>query len=111
MKISWKAIMKKWYRIFFEVDVLYSEKLLDLHNDLSFLPERMKIEKLKKLVINLHDKTEYVDHLRNLKQTLNNRLKWKKVHRMIKSSQKSSINTDLRKAAKMIVKRLFQSDE
>ena len=35
----------------------------------------MKIEKLEKLVINLHDKTEYVDHIRNLKQTLNDRLK------------------------------------
>ena len=29
---------------FLEVDVQYPEKLLELHNDLSFLPERMKIE-------------------------------------------------------------------
>ena len=30
----------------------------------------MSIEKLKKLVANLHDKTEYVIHIRNLKQAL-----------------------------------------
>ena len=44
------------------------EKLHNLHIDLPFLPERMKIEKVKKLVVNLIDKTEYVIHIRNLKQ-------------------------------------------
>ena len=29
------------------------------HFDLPFLTERMKIEKVKKLVTNLHDKTEF----------------------------------------------------
>ena len=43
---------------FLEVDVQYLEKLHELHNDLPFLPERMKIEKVEKLVTNLHDKTE-----------------------------------------------------
>ena len=52
---------------FLEVDVQYLEKLHELHNDLPFLPERMKIEKVEKLVTNLHDKTEYVIHIRNLK--------------------------------------------
>ena len=56
---------------FLEIDVEYPEKLLKLHNGLPFLPERMKIEKFEKLVTNLHDKTEYVIHIRNLKQTLN----------------------------------------
>ena len=32
---------------FLEVDVQYFEKLHDLHHDLSFLPERMKIEKVE----------------------------------------------------------------
>ena len=32
-----------------------------LHNDLPFLPSRKKNEKVKKLVVNLHDKTEYVN--------------------------------------------------
>ena len=52
---------------FLEVDVQYLEKLHELHNDLPFLPERMKIEKVKKLVTNLHDKAEYIIQIRNLK--------------------------------------------
>ena len=47
-------------RYFLKVDVQYLEKLHELDNDLQFLPERMKIRKLEKLVANLHDKTEYV---------------------------------------------------
>ena len=54
-----------------EVDLQYPEKLHELHNDLSFLPQRVKTEKFKKLLANLHDKTEYVIHIRNLKQALN----------------------------------------
>ena len=34
---------------FIEVDVQYLKKLHELHNDLSFLPERMKIEKIEKI--------------------------------------------------------------
>ena len=59
---------------FFKLDVQYLEKLRELHNDLPFLPERMKIEKVEKLVANLHDKTQYVIQIRNLKQTLNHGL-------------------------------------
>ena len=36
--------------------------------NLPFLPERMKIGKVQKLAANLHDKNEYVIHIRNLKQ-------------------------------------------
>ena len=39
-----------------EVDVNYPENLHDLHSDLPFLPERMKINKCTKLVCNLYDK-------------------------------------------------------
>ena len=35
---------------FCKVDVQYPEKLDELYNDLPFLPERMKIDKFKKLV-------------------------------------------------------------
>ena len=52
---------------FLEYDVLYPEKLHELHNDLPFLPERKKIKKVQKLVTNLYDKNEYVIHIRNLK--------------------------------------------
>ena len=44
----------------------------------------MKIEKVEKLVTNLHDKTEHVIHIRNLKQALNHGLVLKKVHKVIK---------------------------
>ena len=40
---------------FLEVDVQYPKKLHELHNDLSFLPERIKLEKVEKLVANLHN--------------------------------------------------------
>ena len=66
---------------FLEVDVEYLEQLHELHNDLAYLSEIMKIEKAKELVANLYDKTEY---LRNLKQALNNELVFKKVHKVIK---------------------------
>ena len=59
---------------FLEVVVQYPEKLHKLHNDLPFSPEEMKPEKVDKLVANLYDKTEYVIHIRNLKQGLNHRL-------------------------------------
>ena len=49
----------------------------------------MKIEKVEKLVTNLHDKTEYVIHIKTLKQALNHRLVLKKDHRMIKFNQKA----------------------
>ena len=68
----------------FEVDVQYTEKLHEIYNHLPFLPERMKIEKVRKVVANLHDKTEYVLHVRNLKEPLNHGLFLKKVHRVIK---------------------------
>ena len=45
---------------FLEVDVQYLEKLHELYNSIPFLPERVKIEKVEKLVANLHGKTEYV---------------------------------------------------
>ena len=72
---------------FLEVDVEYTEKLHDLHNGLSFLPERMKNEKVENLVANIHNKTEYVIHIGNLKQALNQGLVSKKVHRVIKFNQ------------------------
>ena len=45
------------------LDVKYPKNLLDLHSDLPFLPETMKIDKCKKLVCNLYDKKNYVVHI------------------------------------------------
>ena len=54
-----------------EGDVQHHEKLHELHNDLLFLLERVKTEKVKKPVANLPGKTEYVTHKRNLNLALN----------------------------------------
>ena len=43
---------------FLKVDTQYPQKLHELYKDLPFLPERMKIEKVEKLLSNLHDKSE-----------------------------------------------------
>ena len=45
-------------------DIFYPEKLHKRHNDLPFLPERVRLDKLEKLVANLYDKFEYVIHIR-----------------------------------------------
>ena len=66
----------------------------------------MKLEKVEKLVTNLHDKTKYVIHIRNLKQALNRGLILKKVHSVNKFNQKAwlkpyiDMNTKLRQIAK-----------
>ena len=91
---------------FLEADVQYLENLQELYNDLPFSPERMKIEKVEKLVANIHDKTEYIIHIRNLKRALHHGLVLKKVHRLIKFHQNAwlkpytDMNTNLRKKAK-----------
>ena len=58
-----------------EVDVRYLKRLHDLCSDSPFLPERMEINKCKKLVCNLFNKKKYVTHISSLKQALNHGLK------------------------------------
>ena len=60
----------------FEVDVKYPKRLHELHSDLPFLPERMEINKCKKLVCNLYDKKKYAVHINSLKQALNHGLRF-----------------------------------
>ena len=71
-----------------KVDVRYPKRLHDLHSDLPFLPERMEINKCKKLVCYLFNKKKYVVHINALKQALNHGLKLKKIHRVIEFNQK-----------------------
>ena len=91
---------------FLGVEAQYPEKLHEFHNDLPFLPERIKSEKVEKLVTNIHDKTEYVIHIIDLKETLNHGLVLKRVHRVIKLKPKAwlkphiDMNTKLRRKAK-----------
>ena len=65
------------------MDVKYLKILHELHSDLPFLSERMKINKCKKLVCNLSNNKKYVTHIHLLKQALNHGLKLKKIHRVI----------------------------
>ena len=89
-----------------EADVEYTKKLHDLHSDLPFLVERMKINKCSKLVCNLYNENNYVAHIRSLKQALNHGLILKKVHRVIQFNREAwlreyiHMNTELKKQAK-----------
>ena len=91
----------------------YPENFYDLHSDLPFLPERMKINKYSKLVCNLFDKKSYVIHIRSLKQALNHGLILKKVQRIIQFNQEAwlkpyiDMNIELRKKAKNDFKKDF----
>ena len=86
---------------FTEADIEYPTELHNKHSDLPFLPERMKVNKCKKLVCNLCDKKDYVDHIRSLKQVLLkfNQRAWLKSY--------IDMNTDLRKNAKNDFKKDF----
>ena len=70
-----------------EVDAEYPKRLHTFHNDLPFLPERMMIKKCNKLVCNLYNKNNYAAHIKTLKQALNHRLIFKKVHKVIQFNQ------------------------
>ena len=66
----------------------------------------MEIEKFEKVVANVHDKTEYIIQIRNLKQALNHGLVLKKFLRVIKLNQNAwlkpciDMNADIRKIGK-----------
>ena len=88
------------------MDVKYPKRLHVLHSDFPFFPERMEINKCKKLICHLSNKKKYVIPINSLKQALNHGLKLKKIHRVIEFNQKEwlkpyiDMNTELRKAAK-----------
>ena len=77
-----------------------------LHSDLPFLPDRMKVNNVKKLVCNVTDKENYSIHIVALKQALNHGLKLVYVHSAISFRQEAwlksyiDLNTELRKNAK-----------
>ena len=100
---EYNEISDKGYVI--ETDVDYPQELHDLHSDMPFLPERMVINKTKKLVCHLHNQKNYVAHINMLKQALDHGLKLRKVHRVIEFDQEAwlkkyiDFNTDLRAKA------------
>ena len=89
-----------------EVNVKYPGRLHDLHNDLPFMCEKMKINKVEKLVPNLYDEKNYVIHIRTSDQALKHGLILEKVHCVIEFNQSAwlkpyiDFNTELRKKAK-----------
>ena len=78
----------------------------DLHSDLPVLPDRMKVNKVKKLACNVTDKENYAIHIVALKQALNRGLRHIMVHSVISFRQEAwlkpyiDLNTELRKNAK-----------
>ena len=100
---EYNEISDKGYVI--EADVDYPQELHDLHSDMPFLPERMVINKTKKLVCNLHNKKNYLARINVLKQALGHGLKLRKVHRVIEFEQEAwlkkyiDFNTDLQTKA------------
>ena len=91
---------------FLEVDIDHLKELFNLHEDLPFLPERKKVEKVGKIICSIENKKKYAIQIRALKQALNRGLKLKKVHRVIQFKQKAwlkiyiDMNTKLRKNSK-----------
>ena len=86
-----------------------------MHNDLPFLPERMKINKCSELVCNLYDRNNYVVHIRAFKHALNHGPILKKVHGVIQFNQEAwlkeyiDMNTELRKQAKKFEKQFLKT--
>ena len=83
IKILWR-LHKKYDEnsntgYFLEVDIDCPKEIFNFHKDLSFLPERKKIEKVEKLICSIEDKEKCVIHKRALKQALNHGLKRKEV--------------------------------
>ena len=90
----------------FEVDLEYPSSLWKTHNDYPLAPERIKIEKVDKLICSFLPKKNYVLHYKNLKQYLQEGMILKEVHRGLKFYQSPWMepyirkNTKLRKKAK-----------
>ena len=108
-----------------EVDLEYPQELHDIHNDYPLAPEKINIPKewlskycfkianahnitigkVKKLVLSLINKNNYVIRYRNLQQYLELGMKLKKIYRILKFKQKDwmkpyiDFNTQKRKEA------------
>ena len=86
-----------------EVDLEYPKELHDLHSEYPLAPEQRQINKVRKLVPNLHDKKKYVLHHENLKLYLRLGLSLTKIHRGVTFVEQAfmkkyiDLNTELRK--------------
>lgn len=93
------------YGYILDVDLAYPKELHQLHNDLPFLPEVIKINKQTKLVPHLNDRNNYIVHYVALKQALRHGIILKKINRVLKFRQREFLrpfieyNTNLRASA------------
>lgn len=93
----------------FEVDLDYPVELHDKHNDYPFCAEKIKVPgskgNIKKLLLTLTNKRNYVVHYTMLKMALQQGLILKKVHRVLSFRQQKwlkpyiELNTEMRKRA------------
>ena len=88
-----------------EVDLEYPEELHDLHKVYPLAPERLLINKVKKLVPNLNDKTKYVVHHETLKQYLGLGLKLTKIHRRLQKLQSYKDSSFIVKLQRFFIRR------
>ncbi|KAJ8918650.1 hypothetical protein NQ315_013156 [Exocentrus adspersus] len=95
----------------FDCDLEYPTYLHQLHSDLPLAPQHMtppipSRSKLKKLLLTLYPKNNYVVHYRNLKMYLKHGLRLKKINRVLRFKQSPwlkkyiDLNTTLRQQAK-----------
>lgn len=88
----------------FQADIEDPKVLQKNHNNLSFLPEKIKIKKCQRIVCNFYDKEMYVLH--NFKHALKHQFILEKVHGITKFIQKARLklygdmNYKLRTSAK-----------
>ena len=74
--------------------------------------EKIRVNGVEKLVLNLHDKKKYVIHVKALKQALDHGLVLERIHRAIQFKQSAwmkeyiDFNTRLRMVAKTISKKI-----
>ena len=89
-----------------EVDLKYPRHLHDLHSDYPLAPERIKVNRVEKLIPNLNNKNNYVVHHETLKKYESLGLEVTNIHRGIKFKESAwlkpyiDLNTKLRAQAK-----------
>ena len=92
------------------VDIEYPKTLHMLHSYLPFLPDRLKVNKVKKLFCNVTDKENYSIHIVALKQALNHGLKLIRVHSVISFRQEVWLKPYIDLNTELNAKNEFEKD-
>lgn len=97
-----------------EVDLEYPQSLHNLHNDYPFCAETRIPSggKIKKLLLTLENKNNYVTHYINLKQSLEKGVVCKKIHRILIFNQSTWLKSyiDLNSQMRAQAKNSFEKD-